>query len=108
MIEIVEEGVTVVEIVTSGPQGPAGNGFKKPVRLAAGSYTALDGDILILSGTSSVTMPLATSSAVGVTIRADGGTVTLIPVGVDTVEVTVITSGQSVTHAPAINEWVKL
>ena len=88
-------------------------GFNKPLVVSQPAYTALDGDVLIFDQNCVCTFPSSSASTVGIQIKARTGvTVTLTPNGTDTIEVTTLTSGQSVLHAPADdtpnNVWEKL
>ena len=94
-------------------EGGGGSGFNKPLVISDGFYTAADGDVLIFDQSCLCNFPSSSASTVGIQIKARTGvTVVLTPNGTDTIEVTTLTSGQSVLHVPADdtpnNVWEKL
>ena len=93
--------------------GGGGSGFNKSLVITQPTYTALDGDVLIFDQNCVCTFPSSSASTVGIKVKARTGvTVNLTPNGTDTIEITTLTSGQSVLHAPADdtpnNVWEKL
>lgn len=80
VVEIVEEGSTVVEVVAQGPQGPSGTGFGT-VELAAASteLTTIGNQIVICNNTDAAIVTLNTSPNEGeqVHIKRRAGPVTV-------------------------------
>lgn len=83
VVEIVEEGITVVEIVTAGPQGPPGadGGLLIEREMTAGETTITtsgNNELIICNNTAAATVVLNASPASGerVFVTRKNGTVT--------------------------------
>lgn len=105
-VYVVSANTDTVVLLSGG--GGGSPGFNTPIELSSPTYTALDGDILIITADCIVTFPPASTSSVGVVTRSELAIVAHVGVGGDTIDIPTLTDAQSVWHVPLATRWVKV